>query len=103
MGIYCLQANSKKKPHCTTSENGHRTVSYHMTDFAHYSAKNHDKKSYAVGDLSAVAAARAVEWRWIWDRLVVVRLRVLAVERRWWSSGGRISGGGGLVVVVVVV
>jgi hypothetical protein len=32
-----------------------------------------------VGDLSAVAVARAVEWRWIGGRLVVARLRVLAI------------------------
>ena len=38
-------SNLKKKPHCTTSKNGHRTVSYPMADFAHFSTKNHAIKN----------------------------------------------------------
>jgi hypothetical protein len=57
-----------------------------------------------VGNLSVVAVARAVEWRWIGGRLVIARSRVLAVEWLWCRVGvGRVavavkwrsSGGGG--------
>ncbi len=103
-GINCSQANSEKKP-----------TLHNLRKWPHYSVLPHDvfcsllnqKSCYikfqAVGNLSAVAVARVVEWRWIGGGLVVARSRVLAVEWQWWSSGSQTSGSGSRMAVAVAV
>jgi len=62
---FLLASNREKKtPHRTTSENGNRTASYPMADFAHFSTKNHATKNPIVSKYSPRPRARYCRAPW---------------------------------------